>query len=161
MEKNKETKRMVIDKDKDSAKVVKEVLRKVDLKKGAVILLSGDFGVGKTYFAKEIAKQLGFKDGVCSPSFTICREYCRKKIFSQKGIDKMVHYDLYRLKEGREVTELNIFGEWKQGCLMVIEWPNLMKESLKKLRDVLIVEIEIERRDNLEREFSIHYYEHL
>ena len=45
------------------------------LKPNLFLLLQGDLGVGKTTFTQMIAKQLGVKEQVTSPSFIICQQY--------------------------------------------------------------------------------------
>ena len=59
-----------------------------------VILLDGDLGAGKTTFTKGLAKGLGIKRNIKSPTFTIIREY-------QGGRLPLYHMDIYRLDDGR------------------------------------------------------------
>ena len=70
------------------------------------ILLNGTIGVGKTFLTKEIAKQLGEKSVVTSPSFQIMNVY-----------DKFIHIDAYNLKGG--IAQYYDFFEDK---IVIIEW---------------------------------------
>ena len=90
---------------------------------GGVLLLSGDLGTGKTTFVQGLARALGVKEDVSSPTFTIISEYgCDGRY----GIDILVHIDLYRLdgdevgKEGAVREALKLAGEEKR--LTAIEW---------------------------------------
>ena len=56
-----------------------------------VIALEGDLGAGKTTFTKGLARGLGIKKTVNSPTFTIIKEY--------HGIMPLYHMDVYRLED--------------------------------------------------------------
>ncbi|MFQ9923691.1 MAG: tRNA (adenosine(37)-N6)-threonylcarbamoyltransferase complex ATPase subunit type 1 TsaE [Beduini sp.] len=91
------------------------------IKKHTVILLTGDLGAGKTTFTKGIAKGLGVKEIVNSPTFTILKEY-------HSGRLPLYHFDAYRLEDGYE--DLG-FGEYIDSeALSVIEWPMYMQEDI-------------------------------
>ena len=63
------------------------------LRPGDVVVLNGDLGAGKTTFTKGIAKGLGIKEIIKSPTFTIIHEY-------QDGRIPLYHMDAYRLENG-------------------------------------------------------------
>tara|TARA_B100000427_G_C15425618_1_gene558333 strand:+ start:269 stop:715 length:447 start_codon:yes stop_codon:yes gene_type:complete len=93
---------------------------------GDTILLYGEIGVGKTTFARlfinnfEKHKKLK-KSEVLSPTFNIVFEY-KIKDFNIK------HYDLYRLKNEQEVTNIGLFENIEQD-ITLIEWPELIKKK--------------------------------
>ena len=73
------------------------------------IFLTGEIGVGKTTFTRFLINYLQKKEGlniteVLSPTFNLLHEYDFKKY-------KIMHYDLYRLKNEKEVNNLHIFQE--------------------------------------------------
>ena len=73
------------------------------------IFLIGEIGVGKTtftrYFINYLQKKKGVKQTeVLSPTFNLLYEYEIKNL-------KVMHYDLYRIKNKKELTQLGIFGE--------------------------------------------------
>ncbi len=91
--------------------------------------LSGELGSGKTAFAKSLAKILGIHEEVTSPTFVIAKFYALK----DKQWNSFVHMDAYRIEYPDELRALrwsDITDDPKN--LIVIEWPELMKESLPK-----------------------------
>ncbi|QED23258.1 tRNA (adenosine(37)-N6)-threonylcarbamoyltransferase complex ATPase subunit type 1 TsaE [Candidatus Deianiraea vastatrix] len=93
----------------------------------SVIFLKGDLGAGKTFFAKCLISKLCeiSQDAIDSPTFSICNEY-----FSKNG-DKILHYDLYRIKNIDEIYEIGLFDEI--GNTMLIEWPQIIENHIKKI----------------------------
>jgi tRNA threonylcarbamoyladenosine biosynthesis protein TsaE len=87
---------------------------------GDVITLEGDLGAGKTTFTKGLAKGLGVKKTVNSPTFTIIKEY--------KGRLPFYHMDVYRLDDSFE--DLG-FDEYFEGeGVTVVEWAHLIEDQL-------------------------------
>lgn len=84
------------------------------LKGGDVVLLSGELGAGKTTFTKGIARALGVKEQVTSPTFTIIKEY-------RGAYLHLYHMDLYRLSD--DLSELGL-EEYlgREDGVSVIEW---------------------------------------
>ena len=93
------------------------------LSKNDCIFLIGEIGVGKTTFARYLINYLQEKNGekiteVLSPTFNLLYEY------DLKGI-KIMHYDLYRIRDEKELKQLGIFLD-KQDTIKIIEWPQLI-----------------------------------
>lgn len=92
----------------------------VHLKPSDVITLEGDLGAGKTTFTKGLAKGLGIKRNVNSPTFTIVKQY--------KGSIPLYHMDVYRLEDSDEDIG---FEEYFHGDgVAVIEWAQFIEEYL-------------------------------
>lgn len=82
---------------------------------GAVVLLTGPLGAGKTAFARGLAAGLGCDlEGVSSPTFTIIQEY--------PGPVPLQHVDLYRLSPS-EVDDL-LLEDLMDEAVMAVEWPD-------------------------------------
>ena len=98
-----------------------------NLAKNDCIFLIGEIGVGKTTFTRYLINYLQKKNGekiteVLSPTFNLLYEY------DLKGI-KIMHYDLYRIREEKELKHLGIFLD-KQDTIKIIEWPQLINIPL-------------------------------
>jgi len=96
------------------------------LSKGDIIFLYGEIGVGKTTFVRGLINNFedqvsSNKSEVLSPTFNIVFDYVIKGL-------KIMHYDLYRLKNNRDIDELGIFTE-SENCITLVEWPDLIKKK--------------------------------
>jgi tRNA threonylcarbamoyladenosine biosynthesis protein TsaE len=118
---------------KDTTAIAKEFLQSItskEHKKAAVVGLSGDLGAGKTALVKAIARHLGIRQTVNSPTFVIIKKYPIKK----KGPHKtMYHLDAYRLKNEGELQILGwdkIIGDPQN--LVFIEWPENVPKIMPK-----------------------------
>ena len=94
------------------------------LKEKDFIFLVGEIGVGKTTFTRFLINNLQKKEGlkaseVLSPTFNLLYEYDLKKY-------KIMHYDLYRIKNKKELNNLGILQDNKN-AIKIIEWPSLIK----------------------------------
>ncbi len=103
------------------------------IKTGDVIFLYGEIGVGKTTFVRFFINHLEKKkkvkkSDVLSPTFNIVYDYDLGKI-------KILHYDLYRLKNYQDISQLGMF-ETSKDCIKVVEWPSLIKPKPKDRIDI-------------------------
>ena len=95
--------------------------------KNDCIFLIGEIGVGKTTFTRYLINYLQKKNGekiteVLSPTFNLLYEYDLKRI-------KIMHYDLYRIRDEKELKQLGIFLD-NQDTIKIIEWPQLINIPL-------------------------------
>ena len=108
--------------------ISRKILNKISKtknKKARALALSGDLGAGKTTLTQEIAKQLGVKSNLVSPTFVIMKFYeidSRSKYYSQ--FKKLIHIDAYRLESADDLIRIG----WKKliedkDNLIIIEWP--------------------------------------
>ncbi len=131
-----------ISEEKDTKSVAEKFSKLI--KQGDFILLSGNLGVGKTTFIKYIINSLQKANKqkiseVTSPTFTVINEYQIKKILIK-------HYDLYRIKNKKELNNLGIQENLKDQITLV-EWPELVKK------------IKIKNSINLKFEYKKNYTE--
>lgn len=92
--------------------------------------MQGDLGSGKTIFAKNFAASLGVKRTVTSPTFVVIKEYPVKK--GEKGIDKLIHIDAYRLSGVGDALSIGLpeYLEDKK-AIILIEWPEKIWPMIK------------------------------
>lgn len=118
-----------------------EKLLKFVGKKNIVFLLQGELGAGKTYFTKSLAKKLGIKNMIVSPTFTLCNEY-RGRV-NKKQIT-LNHMDTYRMFDPSEIDELHPEQLFRAPNITVIEWANKVSEYIQKyLQKSVVVKIRI------------------
>ena len=101
---------------------------------GDVIFLYGEIGVGKTTFVRFFINHLESKNGiknsdVLSPTFNIVYDY-------DIGNIKILHYDLYRLKNYKDISQLGMF-ETSKNHIKIVEWPELIELKPKDRIDIL------------------------
>ncbi len=84
------------------------------LEKGDILLFTGEIGTGKTTFIQALAKNLGVKELVTSPTFVI-------HMLRDSGRVPISHVDLYRLNDDDEVESIG-FEEYYDTAVTVIEW---------------------------------------
>ena len=104
----------------ETAAVGRELAARLDA--GSVVLLFGDLGAGKTAFVRGLAEGLGVdRDEVNSPTFTLIQEY-------RGGRVVLLHADLYRLNDAREVEELGL-DEQGEDKVVAIEWAEKLERT--------------------------------
>lgn len=113
------------------------------LPNGAVIILNGDLGVGKTTFVRGLAKGLNIKDIVQSPTFNIMKVYF-------KADRPLIHIDAYRLSDNNVDIGLDEYIGYESG-ITVIEWPQFISDLIPDNK----IEITISRLSDTEREIII------
>ena len=112
--------------------IARDFLTRLTVKRGTgcaatIIGLRGDLGAGKTAFTQAVARILGIKDKVQSPTFVLIRNY----IILKNHWRKLVHIDCYRLASGADLLKLG----WRELTatptnLIFIEWPERVTELL-------------------------------
>jgi tRNA threonylcarbamoyladenosine biosynthesis protein TsaE len=84
--------------------------------RGVLLAVEGPMGVGKTTFVRGLARGLGVRGNVASPSFQILRIH--------EGHPSLWHVDLYRLPRGsREFDALDLTAAVEGGAVVAVEWP--------------------------------------
>lgn len=97
---------------------------------GEIFALSGDLGAGKTCLSQGIAKGLGLKTKVNSPTFVIMKMY---KVSGHKSVKHLCHIDAYRLSTAKELEAIGALDYFKQpDTVTIIEWPEKIKTVLPK-----------------------------
>ncbi len=92
------------------------------LKKGDIIILSGDLGSGKTKLTEGVLSYFGLQNEISSPTFTIVNEYDTENL-------KIYHFDLYRLADIDEFFAIGGEEYFEKGA-SIIEWGELLEDYL-------------------------------
>ena len=98
-----------------------------------IVFLYGEIGVGKTTFVRFLINNLEAENGIkksdiLSPTFNIVYEY-------DIGDIKILHYDLYRLKNYNDILQLGMF-EISNNHIKIVEWPELINSKPKDRIDI-------------------------
>ena len=100
---------------------------------GDIVFLYGEIGVGKTTFVRFFINHLENRNRiknseVLSPTFNILYDY-------KVGNIKILHYDLYRLKNYKDISQLGMFETSNDG-IKIVEWPELIESKPKDRVDI-------------------------
>jgi tRNA threonylcarbamoyladenosine biosynthesis protein TsaE len=129
---------------KETIELGEKISRK--LRGGEILALEGDLGAGKTTLIKGIAKGLGIKKAITSPTFVLMKVYrIRNHAFAvypstklrmtamagrqELGIRNFIHIDAYRVKDWQDLRDIGIeeyLGE--KNSVVVIEWADRVKK---------------------------------
>jgi tRNA threonylcarbamoyladenosine biosynthesis protein TsaE len=103
------------------------------------IALRGDLGAGKTALTKAFAKALGIEEEVTSPTFVIMKSY---EVLSHPFFKNLSHIDAYRIEDVDEMKIVRLEELVADPSrLIVIEWPEHIKELLPKETKYIDIEI--------------------
>ena len=107
--------------ENDTFEIAKNIAK--ELKKGSIVCLDGDLGVGKTIFAKGFAKGLGIEDEITSPTFTLVQSY--------ESLDNVLHhFDVYRISDESEMDEIGYEEYFFSDAVCLIEWSSLIPDLI-------------------------------
>ncbi len=119
-------------KETDLIKLAEEVfsvlIKNKKEEKATVLFLDGDLGAGKTTFTKSLAKKLGVKEDITSPTFTIMHKYKTRL----GPWENLFHIDAYRLGDKKELKVLNLDEDFKNGKnIFIFEWPSNIEGEIE------------------------------
>ena len=102
---------------------VGEALGKV-LQPGSILAYEGDLGAGKTAFTRGLARGLGAKEQVTSPTYTIVNEYL-------SGRMPLFHFDMYRLASSDDLWDIGWEDYLERGGVCAVEWSENVADALE------------------------------
>lgn len=108
------------------------------LPRGTVIAYTGELGMGKTAFTRGLARGLGCRGRVTSPTFTIVNEY--------DGATPLFHFDMYRLDGDDDLFDIGWDDYLARGGVCAVEWSERIDSALPP--DTLTVSIARGEHDN-------------
>lgn len=92
------------------------------LKRGDVVAFFGSLGMGKTAFTRGLAKGLGNKSDVSSPTFAIVNDY--------SGDPPFVHFDMYKVESWEDLYSCGFFDYLDMGAILAVEWSENIENAL-------------------------------
>ena len=98
---------------------------------GAVIAYRGDLGAGKTAFTRGLARGLGYKEPVTSPTYTIVNEYLGGRL-------PLFHFDMYRLASSDDLWDIGWEDYLDRGGICAVEWSETVADALENAITVCI-----------------------
>ena len=101
------------------------------LRPGDVLAFTGSLGMGKTAFTRGLARGLGCRGRVTSPTFTIVNEY--------EGAIPLFHFDMYRLGSADELFDIGWEDYVNRGSVCAVEWSERVSDALPE--DTIFVDI--------------------
>lgn len=139
---------MVVRKIKFSKKEIPEIskkildkVKKIKNKNARVVAFSGDLGAGKTTITQEIAKHLGIREKIISPTFVIMKSYkINPSSEYYSHFKKLIHIDAYRLDSHLDLLKLG----WEElivdkDNLVIIEWPERVSECIPTIATFALI----------------------
>ena len=135
---------------------------------GDVITLDGDLGAGKTAFTRGLARGMGLKGRVTSPTFTIVNEYN-----DARGVARLFHFDTYRLTSSDDFYDAGLDEYFDRDGVCAIEWSSVIEDALPEKRIAISIsgtgdertikicysEKDISKIDEVKRQMDMKYTE--
>ena len=106
---------------------------------GTVLAYRGDLGAGKTAFTRGLARGLGYREPVTSPTYTIVNEYIGGRI-------PLFHFDMYRLGSSEDLWDIGWEDYLDRGGVCAVEWSENVVDALEGALTVTIEKLGDTRR---------------
>ena len=94
------------------------------LKAGTILAYEGDLGAGKTAFTRGLARGLGAKDMVTSPTYTIVNEYLSGRL-------PLFHFDMYRLASSDDLWDIGWEDYLDRNGICAVEWSENVDDAME------------------------------
>ena len=117
----------------------------IDNIKTTVVRIDGKMGAGKTKIISNICMQLGVKEVITSPTFSLLNTY-------QSSNGPIYHFDFYRLQNSNEALDIGIEEYLESGNVCFLEWAEKIENHLPLNYDHYIIKVV---NDNTRRIFSL------
>ena len=113
------------------------------LKAGTVLAYEGDLGAGKTAFTRGLAKGLGCRERVTSPTYTVVNEYLSGRL-------PLFHFDMYRLNSAEDLWDLGWEDYLDRGGVCAVEWSENVADAMAGA-----IRVRIEKQGETTRKITI------
>lgn len=106
---------------------------------GTVIAYLGDLGAGKTAFTRGLARGLGCRELVTSPTYTIVNEYLGGRL-------PLFHFDMYRLRSSDDLWDIGWEDYLERGGVCAVEWSENVADAMEEPITITIEKLGENRR---------------
>ena len=110
---------------------------------GTLIAYEGDLGAGKTAFTRGLARGLGCRDTVTSPTYTIVNEYISGRL-------PLFHFDMYRLRSSDDLWDIGWEDYLDRGGVCAVEWSENVADAMENP-----IRVRIEKTGEEDRRITI------
>ena len=110
------------------------------LQSGTILAYRGDLGAGKTAFTRGLARGLGCKETVTSPTYTIVNEYLGGRL-------PLFHFDMYRLASSDDLWDIGWEDYLERGGVCAVEWSENVRDAMEGALTVAISKVDESTRD--------------
>ncbi len=115
---------------------------------GTILAYRGDLGAGKTAFTRGIARGLGYREPVTSPTYTIVNEYLGGRL-------PLFHFDMYRLRSSDDLFDIGWDDYLDRNGICAVEWSENVADAMENAVFVTIEKLgETSRRIIIEGELD-------
>ena len=94
------------------------------LRPGTILAYRGDLGAGKTAFTRGLARGLGYREPVTSPTYTIVNEYLGGRL-------PLFHFDMYRLRSADDLWDIGWEDYLDRGGICAVEWSENVDDAME------------------------------
>ena len=98
---------------------------------GTVVAYEGGLGAGKTAFTRGLARGLGCREPVTSPTYTIVNEYLSGRL-------PLFHFDMYRLRSSDDLWDIGWEDYLERGGVCAVEWSENVDDAMENAMTVTI-----------------------
>ena len=95
------------------------------LQPGTILAYTGDLGAGKTAFTRGLARGLGCRELVTSPTYTIVNEYLSGRL-------PLFHFDMYRLTSSDDLWDIGWEDYLARGGICAVEWSENVTDAMEQ-----------------------------
>ena len=110
------------------------------LRPGQILAYEGDLGAGKTAFTRGLARGLGYREPVTSPTYTIVNEYLGGRL-------PLFHFDMYRLSSSDDLWDIGWEDYLERGGVCAVEWSENVRDAMEGALTVAISKVDENTRD--------------